>query len=450
MKKYNVLDYGVKRNCEDVQTKQFQAAIDCCYSNGGGIVEVPEGEYVVAGIVLRSNITLYLCENTVLKGSVNPEDYNDWRFTAYETQYPQNDSYTYQAYCDNGSYAFFNRFESSWNNGIIRAYNEQNIAVIGEKNSCIDGKNCFDENGEEFYRGPHAISMHMCENVNLYGYTVKDSGNWANAICDSTNISMKNVTVIAGHDGIHITKCNNVTVSNCNFYTGDDCVAGLGNTNVVVKDCILNTACSAMRFGGTNAYITDCDVYGPAKYLFRGSLTDEEKRNRVVNPTTEHRYNMLSLFTYYCDYSKEIDIPQGNIIINHCKVKNADRFVHYNYSGNETWQNNRPLSSIVFKNTTASNILMPLTLYGDAEEPIDAEFDNVDIAFVKNYKYDAFMYIANYKNIDFKDVKLRGKCKYLIKRWGGGAYINTDGVDCEVIEDNRIADAKEVFYTEAI
>ena len=77
--------------------------------------------------------------------------------------------------------------------------------------------------------------MHMCENVNLYGYTVKDSGNWANAICDSTNISMKNVTVIAGHDGIHITKCNNVTVSNCNFYTGDDCVAGLGNINVVVK-----------------------------------------------------------------------------------------------------------------------------------------------------------------------------------------------------------------------
>ena len=33
-----------------------------------------------------------------------------------------------------------------------------------------------------------------------------------------------------------------------------------------------------MRLGGTNVLVEDCKV-GPCKYLFRGSLTDDEKRH---------------------------------------------------------------------------------------------------------------------------------------------------------------------------
>ena len=51
---------------------------------------------------------------------------------------------------------------------------------------------------------------------------------------------MDNVTVEAGHDGIHMTASKNITVKNSNFYTGDDCIAGTANVNVYVNNCELN------------------------------------------------------------------------------------------------------------------------------------------------------------------------------------------------------------------
>lgn len=53
----------------------------------------------------------------------------------------------------------------------------ENISIIGEKGSCIDGNNCFDAQGEELFRGPHGITFFNCSNIFLKGYTVENSGN---------------------------------------------------------------------------------------------------------------------------------------------------------------------------------------------------------------------------------------------------------------------------------
>ena len=34
------------------------------------------------------------------------------------------------------------------------------------------------------------------------------------------------------------------------FEKGGDCIVGFGNANTYVSDCVLNSSCSAMRFGG--------------------------------------------------------------------------------------------------------------------------------------------------------------------------------------------------------
>lgn len=115
---------------------------------------------------------------------------------------------------------------------------------------------------------------------------------------------------VAGHDGIHITGCDNVTIEDCVFETGDDCIAGIDNINVTARRCELNTACSGLRFGGTNALFEKCHFYGPAKYLFRGSLTPEEKRSGKPAGGS-HRYNMLSLMTYYADFMRDIRMEPG-------------------------------------------------------------------------------------------------------------------------------------------
>ena len=203
----------------------------------------------------------------------------------------------------------------------------------------------------------------------------------------------------AGHDGIHFTTCDNITIRNCQFYTGDDCVAGFDNLNVLVEDCELNSACSAFRMGGTNVLIQRCHVYAPAKYMFRGVMRMEDKRAGILSNDAagvKMRYNMLSLFTYYADNSVVIRNTPGNIIVRDCTVEGADRFLHFNYSGNEPWQRNRPLTSITFENIRATGIAMPLTAYGDVDEKCELILKNIDFSFTSLYNNIVCLVILNH------------------------------------------------------
>ena len=72
--KISIHDFGAKPD-GNIQTTAIQAAIDHCFLSGGGEVVIPEGIYLTGGIRLRSNITLHLMENAVLKGVRDPEEY---------------------------------------------------------------------------------------------------------------------------------------------------------------------------------------------------------------------------------------------------------------------------------------------------------------------------------------------------------------------------------------
>ena len=451
----NILDFGAVPNVPELQTEKIQSAIDKCFELGGGEVVVPEGVFMTGGVRIRSNITLHLMKNAGLKGSKNPADYYAYRNDKLEPmdEYVTDSRWMMAEFKKNldGDYDFMRLAGSSWNNALIRAFYAENISIIGEEGSFLDGSDCFDENGEEFYRGPHCIGMFYCKNVTFSGYTVKDSANWAHAIFYSENISANNVTVLAGHDGIHVTVCKNIIIEDCNFYTGDDCVAGFSNVNVTVRNCVMNSACSAMRFGGTNVLVEKCHMYGPCKYLFRGSLTPEEKKNGIKPSLEGHRNNMLSVFTYYSDFSVPVDYQPGNIIIKDCKVDNADRFLHYNYSGNEPWQKHKPLESIRFENITATDISMPLTAYGDKDIPVTVEFRNMDISIRKGYEHIDFMHVAYCKSIKLDNVKIDNfKGDALIKSWALGGDLEINNLVCDINESKYIVEAKEEFICNPI
>ena len=88
-KTFSVLDFGAVSN-SDNQTAAFQKAIDHCFLSGGGEVTAPEGEYVIAGLRLRSNTTLHLLKGAKLIGTRDPEDYLCYRFDTVE---PFDDKY---------------------------------------------------------------------------------------------------------------------------------------------------------------------------------------------------------------------------------------------------------------------------------------------------------------------------------------------------------------------
>lgn len=454
-----ITDFGAV-SCEKLQTGAIQNAIDYVFSKGGGEVVVPVGEFMTGSIRLRSNITLRLLSGAVLKGSQDPEDYYScYTEDKLEPLAPERvtdapyvhlggikGETEYKEWDDN--YRFRRLPGSRWNNALIRAIDAENVAIIGEEGSFIDGNNCFDEIGEEYYRGPHAITFFNCRNVRLSGYCVRESANWAHNMLFCENISMEKVKVYGGHDGFDAFSSKNITIKNCEFYTGDDCVAGFGNVNVLMADCVLNSSCSAMRFGGTNVLVRNCKMYGPGEYFFRGRMTPEEKR--ACAPSPRPGRNMLSAFTYYADFSMPIDEIPGNIVIKDCVFENVDRFLHYNFSGNETWQRYRPMENITFENINADGVKMALNAYGRADSLLELTMRNVSVSMRDDSDAEELIRAAYCKRIVLDDVKIQGfKGECLVRALTEGEYVFKN-IDCVLEEKDFVKKAKDNFNIKTV
>ncbi|MBQ7247619.1 MAG: right-handed parallel beta-helix repeat-containing protein [Lachnospiraceae bacterium] len=453
-KAYDITEYGVVSSRDILQTEKIQAVIDRCYLDGGGEVHFPAGEFLTGGLILRSHVCLYFESGAKLYGIRDCEQYDSFRDDTI-TPLPHDQIRDIPTFvhpylpggleCEHAKYA-----GTRWHHALIRADYAEDIAIIGEEGSYIDGCDCYDELGEENYRGPHAIGLWKCRNIRLLGYTVRNSANWAHAIFMSENIVAQGITVLAGHDGIHLRNCTNAVIRDCVFHTGDDCIAGNGNTNLLVDSCLLNSSCSAFRLGCTNALITRTKAYGPGEYYFRGGLTKEAKINGD-QPKEEigGRNNMLSFFTYYSDRILPAPYLSGQIHIVDCEVRNADRFIHYNFSGKEPWQEVTPMESISFSNVTAEGIRLPLTVYGDKEIPVLFLMENCKLSFREDIGPTPSFHICNVKEFALENVEIHNCSDApLIKSWQKDPEIRLRDVSCDQIKDAVFTE--EAYICEAI
>ena len=342
------------------ETAAIQGRIDAAWRAGGGTVEVSSGVHPVGGLLLRSNVTLLLKSGAVLKGSMKPEDYE---ILPRETLQPELRKIKPDRWC----------------NAVIRASGVSNAAVIGEPGSVIDGSNCYDPLGEEHYRGPHGISAYWSTNIVCRGYEMRDIGNWAHCFMHCRNLVFEDVKVRAGHDGVHVRWCDDVTISRCSLLCGDDCVAGCGNRDVTVRDCEINSSCNGFRFGGTRILVERCKAWGPGRYAHRYTLTKEQQRASAANSTSGRR-NMLSFFTYFAVGDSPYAEMPGDIVIRDCEVRDVDRLFNYNCSGKDEWQT-EPILSAALVGVKASGVKMPLFVHGTKEHPVRFVMRNCDVAF---------------------------------------------------------------------
>lgn len=357
-----VTEYGAVPGIEGLQTRALQNAIDACFSAGGGEVAVPGGVYVTGGLRLRSGVTLHLLENAVLRASVDPEQYEFRQDDAFEPIAPLPESE-------------YMRPLNRWSHAIIKAYEARNIAILGEPGSLIDGRNCYDPTGEEGFRGPHTIFMYRCENVEVAGYTILDSPNWAQTFFRCRNVHAHRVNVQGGHDGFHCRFCENVLLEDSTLITGDDSVAGYVNRGMTVKNCTLSSSCSVFRLGGTDILVDSCRVFGPSPYGHRASMSAEEKANRL--PTSNaHRHNTLTAFLYFCGGSFEVPWQQGNIRVQNTTFTGTDELFHLTF-GRHQWCSNRNLKDITFKNCTVTGLVTGGAILSGTEEPTRVRLENV-------------------------------------------------------------------------
>lgn len=335
-----ITEFGAVSDLEMNQTKMIQNCIDACRDAGGGEVIIPAGTFLIGSIRLYSSMTLRLKSGAVLKGSRNFKDYTDFKVPA-TIQYLHDEHYV-----------------KSWNlppyyfYAMITAFDEEDISIIGEPGSVIDGQNTFDADGEEKFRGPMGMTISRVKNLHLEGYVFENSANWSHALDGCRNITIDNVTVKAGHDGFNLHHSADIQVKDCRLETGDDCFAGYDVENLTAENCSLNTACNSMRIGGRNIQFRNCTFSGPGRYPH----------------LSEDTYYTHGVFKYYAIRPDTMRGDAENIRFDNCRITDADKLFFYDNGREDISQNNVPLRSFILENTFVSGIRHTSLFKGNGEK----------------------------------------------------------------------------------
>nr|WP_321376383.1 glycoside hydrolase family 28 protein [uncultured Bacteroides sp.] len=292
-KTYLITDYY--NGTDSLYTSAINKAISVCSAQGGGVVVIPDGVYKTAPIRMKSNVNLHLSDKTVLRFTT---DYN--LFDTVLTRIEGIDCYNISP--------------------LIYAYGETNMAITG--NGVMDGMateaNWFSkerisgvvlDNGKKVaektvlyemkedsvpfekrvFKGktgmrPQFINLYKCKNVLLEGFTLNRSPFWLIHPLLSENITVRKVKMQShgyNNDGCDPESCKNILIEDCDFDTGDDCIAiksgrdedgrywNIPSENIIVRNCRMKDGHAGVAMGSEitggcyNVWVENCLMDSP-------------------------------------------------------------------------------------------------------------------------------------------------------------------------------------------
>ncbi len=244
---FDVRALGAAGDGKSFDTVAINRAIEACAAAGGGLVLLPPGRYLSGTVHLKSNVTLKLEAGARLVGTKDLDRYQG--FTPPEG--------TAEA-----------RFRPRWHRALVLGVDVENVGIAGP--GTIDGNQVFDPQGEEKMRGPHTIILGSSRNAVIRDLDIVDSANYAIFLEFTSQVDIRRVKVTGGWDGVHFRgwsdrPCRGLSIVGCQLFTGDDAVAGRYVEDLLVSDCVLNSACNGIRVigPGKGLIVHGCLFYGP-------------------------------------------------------------------------------------------------------------------------------------------------------------------------------------------
>jgi len=223
---FDVTHYGAVGDHLTLNTAALQKAIDACAASGGGTVYFPAGKFLSGTLTLKSDVTLYLSPGAVLLASTRIADY------------PLKH--------------------------LLYAQGANHIAIEGTGTIDGQGDAFFDQAMNPLPRPSPLLEFEDCRGVLLQNFTIFHSPGWTvhPKNCEDVKIigiSLLNNIQAVNTDGLDIDSDRNVVIADCHIEAGDDCIVlktterGGGpvrpTENVVVTNCVLVSAASALKLG---------------------------------------------------------------------------------------------------------------------------------------------------------------------------------------------------------
>ena len=270
----NCKDFGAIGDGVFINTKIINQCVEKVAAQGGGYVVIPAGVFKSGTVELRSNVFLKLEPGAVLKGSPDLQDYK--RFDGHRY-----DRYLYH---------------------LVTAKSAENTGIVGE--GTIDGNGTafwepFNESDMPSWikakdpRVSRLVEFTNCRNVSIKDITIQNTPEWTLHLFNCRGVTISGIH-ISNHlfgpnaDGIDLTGCQQVTISDCRIETCDDGICLKTNVDsdscvqITVTNCVIKTLCAALKIGNESAKdfkqitFTNCVVYQSSRAI---SINSEEGGN---------------------------------------------------------------------------------------------------------------------------------------------------------------------------
>lgn len=224
---FDVTAYGAKGDGQTLSTAAIQKAVDACHSSGGGIVYLPNGNFLSGTIELKSNCTLRISPGATLWGSRKIEDYARPHL----------------------------------------------IYARGAENIGIDGGGVINGNGDAFWddnfrprgrRPSPALELVESKDIRIENIRIRNTPGWGihPLLCD--RVTIRGISIVNDYrgpntDGIDPDSTRNLTISDTYIETGDDAIVmkttgRLGRPappceNITITNCVLMSDDAAIKLG---------------------------------------------------------------------------------------------------------------------------------------------------------------------------------------------------------
>ena len=313
---YNITDFGAVPDIKTINTLAIQRTIDKCYESGGGTVLVPPGVFITGTIHLKTNINLYLERGATLKGSPDLEDYENYKRAGYDTvQYgilftylADNVSITGQGEIDGNEEVFFDwkvakKIEWGGTQGTRQKDNYRKV-----KEDIGDGPVI------PLLRPRQMVIFSQCKNVLVENILLTKSPFWTLHFADCDGVIVKGVKIwnsleTPNSDGLDITSCSNVVVSDCDIRAGDDAIAITGFGYHYELPGYHN-----LRHTSGNINITNCNLQSRSSGLRIGYEDQNSVRNiNISNINITNSNRGIGIFVRDSGSIENINISQINI-----------------------------------------------------------------------------------------------------------------------------------------
>ena len=335
---YRVRDFGAVGDGTTLDTEAIQKAIDKCSTSGGGCVCFSPGVYLSGTVFLKDNVRLVLEVNSVLRGSPRPEDYP----AIARKNIHGNPAFNVPPFSGGGFL----------------------IYADGVKNASIEGRGTIDGQGAEFWfkemisswvrkpkpKRPRAlIGIVNSDSLLFRDVRLINSPCFTLWLIGCDNVNIDGITILnpqegPNTDGIDIDCCNDVRISNCSIYGGDDAIAIKSDAGLLGKD----KPCE-------NITVTNCVLSGGAACGVRlGYEGDSIIRNctfsNLTIVDTENGLDILSVLPGQPTILKGSRCE--NISFNNVVMRNVNQAIYFwmgNLAGGET--------QVHLKNIIVSNVI---------------------------------------------------------------------------------------------